>query len=135
MGNFVETRLQFLHILSDISCKPEFYKTQLELEEKTNRIRAKYYDDIEKLSDKENFIACLNEFYVLTNAFRNSVTKEIKLVENKYLESLRTSHLYKSNKEFKGLITHDYIAAKKVFVDQDSYLKKKVGEIVREREK
>ena len=108
---------------------PEFLHAYQGMVDKTNELLYKYYDDVEKLSSKSDFKACLKEFFNLTNAVRNATAKEINSLESLLHKDLRGDPIYK-NSEFKELLNKEYPAVKKAFVDQDSYLRKKVSEVL-----
>lgn len=58
-----------------------------------------------------------------------SIYKEINSVENFFHSEIRKDPIYK-NAEFKQIMNKDYPETKKIYVDQDSYLRQKVGEIL-----
>src|SRR6516225_3808691 len=68
----------------------------------------------------------LNEFFALTNNFRNSVKKELLKSESILQKDVKLHSCFK-NKDFKSMIMKEYPAATKAFNDQEGYLRKKVS--------
>lgn len=95
-------------------------------------IQQKYLDKVKKISQLENKTLQLKEFYATLNEYRNSIVKELNKAENIILEDIRKSPLYKYPHLRKELNV-GFVQAKKEFNDQDSYLKKKVGEIIQNK--
>lgn len=123
--------LMFSHRIIQSS---EFTLAYEAMEQKTNKLMDDYFDNVEKLSEKSDFKACLKEYFNLTNGLRNAVYKELNALENDLQSRIRRDPIYK-NKEFRKIFNQDYPAVKKVFVDEDSYLKKKVSEVLNAQKK
>lgn len=100
-----------------------------EMEEKRTEIQNKYFSKVEKLSEGRSVDASLKEFFILTNAYRNSLNKELNLAENEVHKNLRLTIAYK-NPQIKQVVNSDLTTVKKIFNEQDSYLKKRVEEIL-----
>ena len=99
------------------------------MEIKRTEIQNVYFSKIEKLSESRSVDASLKEFFTLTNAFRNSLNKELNLAEQEVQKNLRQTTAYK-NPKVKQVINSDLIIVKRIFNEQDNYLKKRVEEIL-----
>jgi hypothetical protein len=96
-------------------------------------IKENYISKVEKLSEKEgNIKGTFKEFFSETNAFRNKVYTELNKAENLLSSDFRAGP-FSNNKEIKQIINKDYINAKKSFIREDEYLKKKISEIIYEK--
>ena len=98
--------------------------------EKKRTLHEEYLANIEKLSDGEDLVIGLKQFFNLTNAYRNAANKEINTIEWTIHESIRRTHpLYKSS-ELKQTVNIDYPKFKKNFSDEDQKLRKRFSEIL-----
>jgi len=105
-----------------------------EMEIKRTEIQNNYFSKVEKLSEGRSVDASIKEFYTLTNAFRNSFNKELNLAEQEVHKNLRLTTAYK-NPKVKQVVNSDLIIVKRIFNEQDSYLKKRVEEILYSKKK
>lgn len=101
------------------------YGLQANLSQSINKIRG--------IKDERQQV---KEFFDLLNAYRNKVRKEIVKLETVSHEGFKKNlpDLYKM-KEFKQLINIDAPKAIKEVVDEDSYLKSKISEIINAKKK
>jgi hypothetical protein len=88
-----------------------------------------YFIEVEKLSSKTDVEVALKEFFNRTNGVRNAAYKELNAFEKNLDAKLKTEFIY-ANKEFKHIYNIEYPAVKKRYVDKDSYLRKKVSEVL-----
>jgi len=100
-----------------------------EMEIKRTEIQSDYFSKVEKLSESRSVDAGLKEFFTLTNAFRNSLNKELNLAEQEVHKNIRLTAAYK-NPKVKQVVNSDLIIVKRIFNEQDSYLKKRVEDIL-----
>nr|YP_009744352.1 cytochrome c oxidase subunit 1 [Xylaria hypoxylon]QIE13205.1 cytochrome c oxidase subunit 1 [Xylaria hypoxylon] len=100
-----------------------------EMEIKITEIQKNYFSKVEKLSESRSVDASLKEFFTLTNAFRNSLNKELNLAEQEVQKNIRQTAAYK-NPKVKQVINSDLIIVKRIFNEQDNYLKKRVEDIL-----
>jgi hypothetical protein len=100
-----------------------------EINTKLVEIQENYLAKVNKISKLENRTIQLKEFYATLNEYRNLVLKELNKADNIILDDIRKSALYKYP-NLKKELNIGFAQAKKEFNDQDSYLKKKVGEIL-----
>nr|YP_009867821.1 cytochrome oxidase subunit I [Nemania diffusa]QKG05020.1 cytochrome oxidase subunit I [Nemania diffusa] len=109
---------------------PEEVRLKLEeMEKKRIEIQSDYFSKIEKLSESRSVDASLKEFFTITNAYRNSLNKELNLAEQEVHKNIRLTIAYK-NPKVKQVVNSDLIIVKRIFNEQDSYLKKRVEEIL-----
>jgi len=99
------------------------------MEIKRTEIQSDYFSKVEKLSESRSVDAGLKEFFTLTNAFRNSLNKELNLAEQEVHKNIRLTAAYK-NPKVKQVVNSDLIIVKRIFNEQDSYLKKRVEDIL-----
>jgi hypothetical protein len=92
-------------------------------------IQNDYFSKVDKLSEGRSLDASLKEFFTITNAYRNSLNRELNLAEQEVSKTLRLTTAYKDPK-VKQLVNSDLIMIKKIFNEQDSYLKKRIEEIL-----
>jgi len=104
------------------------------MEIKRTEIQNNYFSKVEKLSEGRSLDASIKEFYTLTSAFRNSFKKELNLAEQEVHKNLRLTTAYK-NPKVKQVVNSDLIIVKRIFNEQDSYLKKRVEEILYSKKK
>ena len=104
------------------------------MEVKISAIQNDYFSKIEKLSESRSVDASLKEFFTITNAFRNSLNKELNLAEQEVHKNIRLTIAYK-NPKVKQVVNSDLIIVKRIFNEQDSYLKKRVEEILFSKKK
>jgi hypothetical protein len=114
-----------------LASKEEFSKIAKEVsllhEDFTNNI-----SNIGKIKDEKQQV---KEYFNLVNGYRNKVRKELVRLEGVTHEGLRNMpNLYKE-KEFKQLINVDVPKVIKKVVDEDSYLKQKISEIINAKKK
>lgn len=100
-----------------------------ELDKKTNDLFENYFSQVEKLSSMTNVEIALKEFFNRTNEVRNAVYKELNAFERDLDAKVRAESIYTS-KEFRHIYNIEYPSVKKKYVDQDSYLRKKVSEVL-----
>jgi len=100
-----------------------------EMEIKRTEIQNDYFSKVERLSESRSVDASLKEFFTLTNAFRNSLNKELNLAEKEVHENIRLTVAYRDPK-VKQVVNSDLQVVKRIFNEQDSYLKKRVEEIL-----
>lgn len=108
---------------------PESILAYKAMGDKTDKLIEDYFYAVENLSSKTDFKACLKEYFNLTNGLRNAVYKEINAFENDLHSRIRRDPMYK-NAEFKQIVNQDYPALKKNFIEQDSYLRKKISDVL-----
>jgi len=96
-----------------------------------NKLQSDNTSNIEKVRSIKDEKQQVKEFFDLTNAYRNKVRKEIIKYETLVHDGYKNHdpELYKT-KEFKQLINKDVPKIIKKVVDQDSYLKSKISEII-----
>jgi hypothetical protein len=99
------------------------------LNSKLNDLFDDYFIEVEKLSSKTDVEVALKEFFNRTNGVRNAAYKELNAFEKNLDAKLKTEFIY-ANKEFKHIYNIEYPAVKKRYVDKDSYLRKKVSEVL-----
>jgi hypothetical protein len=94
-------------------------------------LQANLSQSINKIRDIKDEKQQVKEFFDLLNAYRNKVRKEIVKLETVSHDGFKKNlpDLYKM-KEFKQLINIDAPKAIKEVVDEDSYLKSKISEII-----
>jgi hypothetical protein len=99
-------------------------------------LQANFAQNINKIRAINNETQQVKEFFDLLNAYRNKVIKEIVKLETVSHNGFKKNlpDLYKL-KEFKQLINIDAPKAIKEVVDQDSYLKSKISEIINAKKK
>ena len=130
----IRRRVAWLNILKPnlpLASKEEFSKIAKEVsllhEDFTNNI-----SNIGKIKDEKQQV---KEYFNLVNGYRNKVRKELVRLEGVTHEGLRNMpNLYKE-KEFKQLINVDVPKVIKKVVDEDSYLKQKISEIINAKKK
>lgn len=99
------------------------------LDKKTNDLIENYFSQVEKLSSMTNVEIALKEFFNRTNEVRNAVYKELNAFERDLDAKVRAESIYTS-KEFRHIYNVEYPSVKKKYMDQDSYLRKKVSEVL-----
>lgn len=104
------------------------------LELKRLLIQNEYLRKVEKLSEARSIDASIKEFFTLTNAYRNSLNKELNIAEEEVHKTLRLTLAYKDPK-VKRVVNSDLVTVKKIFNEQDSYLKKRIEEIIYPKKK
>lgn len=97
-------------------------------------IQEKYLSKVDTISKLENTTIQLKEFYATLNEYRNLSLKELNKADKIILEDIRKSALSKHS-ELKKVINAEYTEAKKEYNSQDSYLRMKVGEILKAKKK
>lgn len=99
------------------------------LDNKINALFDDYFTEVSKLSSKSDVNVALKEFFNRTNGVRNAAYKELNAFEKNLDAKVRTELIY-TNKDFKHIYNVEYPAVKKTYVDKDSYLRKKVSEVL-----
>jgi len=134
LNTTVIMRMEWIQVI--LPGLPEHVKADIkvglsEIAHTINKLQADNTSNIEKVRSIKDEKQQVKEFFDLTNAYRNKVRKEIikyeTLVHNGYKNN--DPELYKT-KEFKQLINKDVPQIIKKVVDQDSYLKSKISEII-----
>ncbi len=127
----VKTRSDWVYSRA-INTLPEAKLKLKEIHLGLNKLEKDYYSKVRKISEIKNQSQQLKEFYIALNEFRNLSTKELNKLDNILIEDIKGSLLYK-NLELKKAINVEYVQAKKEFKDNDSYLKNKIGEILKNK--
>jgi len=113
---------------------PEEVQSKLmELESKRDQISRKYFEELDKLDEIKDPKARLQQAFIKTNAYRNALNKEFNLAEQIVNKSLKGTVISK-NPEFKVLVNSIYIEVKKIFNNQDGYLKKRIEQELLKKE-
>jgi len=113
---------------------PEEVQSKLmELESKRDQISRKYFEELDKLDEIKDPKARLQQAFIKTNAYRNALNKEFNLAEQIVNKSLKGTVISK-NPEFKVLVNSRYIEVKKIFNNQDGYLKKRIEQELLKKE-
>lgn len=99
------------------------------LNNKINALFEDYFAEVEKLSSKTDVEIALKEFFNRTNGVRNAAYKELNAFEKNMDAKVKAELIY-ANKDFKHIYNVEYPAVKKTYVDKDSYLRKKVSEVL-----
>jgi len=99
------------------------------MELKRTLIQNEYWRKVENLSEARSIDASIKEFFTLTNAYRNSLNKELNIAEEEVHKNLRLTIAYKDPK-VKTVVNSDLVTIKKIFNEQDNYLKKRIEEII-----
>jgi hypothetical protein len=97
-------------------------------------IQDNYLSKVKKISTLESKTVQLKEFYATLNEYRNSSLKELNKADNIVLDDIRKSALNKDS-GLKKVLNAEYTEAKKEFNNQDSYLRMKVGDILKAKRK
>lgn len=99
-------------------------------------LQGKMRESLEKIPKIKDEKQQVKEFFDLINAYRNKVRKEIIKLETVSHDGFKNNlpDLYKM-KEFKQLINIDAPKVIKEVVDEDSYLKTKISEIINAKNK
>jgi hypothetical protein len=103
-----------------------------EIHSKLVEIQDNYLAKVDKIAKLENKTVQLKEFYATLNEYRNSILKELNKADNIILEDIRKSPLYKYP-NLKKELNIGLVQAKKEFNEHDSYLRKKIGEILKDK--
>ncbi|GKE65744.1 hypothetical protein Tco_1519905 [Tanacetum coccineum] len=85
--------------------------------------------NVSKLSSKTDANVALKEFFNRTNGVRNAAYKELNAFEKNLDAKVKTELIY-TNKDFKAIYNVEYPAVKKTYIDKDSYLRKKISEVL-----
>lgn len=99
------------------------------LDKKINALFDDYFTEVSKLSSKSDVNVALKEFFNRTNGVRNAAYKELNAFEKNLDAKVRTELIY-TNKDFKQIYNVEYPAVKKTYIDKDSYLRKKISEVL-----
>lgn len=109
---------------------PHEVKLKLDgMELKRTLIQNEYWRKVENLSQARSIDASIKEFFTLTNGYRNSLNKELNIAEEEVHKNLRLTIAYKDPK-VKTVVNSDLVTIKKIFNEQDNYLKKRIEEII-----
>lgn len=73
------------------------------------------------------------QFYSLLNSYKKETFKDINKMDTIILQNIKDNPWLTKNKELKKLLNIEYAEAKRDFINKDSYLKMKVGEILRKK--
>lgn len=95
-------------------------------------IQNSYLSKVNRISVIKNETIQMKEFYAALNGYRNLVIKEVNKADIIILDDIRGSRLNKYS-DLKKAIHADYTTAKKEFNSHDSYLRMKVGEIIKKK--
>lgn len=110
-------------------------ETSLKIKEvKSNllEIESKYYLKVNEIIKLENKASQVKQFYAASNEYRNLVSKGLNQIDNLLIEDIKNGALYKHT-QFRRTINVDYAKAKKEYNDKDNYIKKRVGEILKNK--
>jgi hypothetical protein len=127
-SRFADARITWAKARS-INCLEENQVKLHELQSGLPEIRKKYAYKVNTIIKIENKVVQAKEFYSALNEYRNLSFKILNQVDDVVLRDIRTSPI-KNSPELKKAL-NEYAVAKKQFKDNDSYLKMKVGEIIK----
>lgn len=113
---------------------PETQTKLKEINSKLVELQTKYYSKVKLIASSDNKTYQVKEFYSCLNEYRNLVNKELNKVDNLIIGDLKGSALYKFP-QIRNAVNIEYVQAKKYFNDTDSYLKKRIGEILNNKTK
>lgn len=111
---------------------PETKENIKELQSKAQNIQLKFWervDEIKKVSDKSTQ---LKLFYAAFNEYRNSMTRELNKMDQIIIKDIKTSPISKVPGVM-AMLNIEYSEAKLEYNKHDSYLRKKVGEIINKK--
>lgn len=123
-----DNRLAWLSIFKS-GCPSDIQEKLNQIESNKHNSYEKYLKSIEGVRDDIDMKTFAKLTFNSLNAFRNEANKEVNKGEEILNTYIRKTPIYKEDR-FKQLITHDYLRTKKIFSDQDSYLRKKVSEVL-----
>jgi hypothetical protein len=125
---FVSNRMSWLHARTE-NMLPSNKEKILEFRRKIMEIQADYRSKISTVQNLDSNTKQVKQLYAILNEYRNKVSKELNQAENIGLQDIRNSDLIKEP-EVKKTINVQYIEAKRRYVHEDEYLRKKIGEIL-----
>lgn len=115
-----------------VNALPETRLKIKEIHSNLLEMQSKYYLKAKEIAKLENKASQVKQFYAASNEYRNLVSKELNKIDNILIEDIKDSDLYK-HKKLRHTINVEYPKAKKEYNDKDSYIKKRVGEILKNK--
>lgn len=92
-------------------------------------IRLEFINKVEILQKTKQGEPLIREMFTVTNIFRKDSAKYLNIGENYFHAQFRASSIFK-DLDLKRTINSNWAGAKKSFSDEDSYLRKKISEVI-----
>lgn len=113
---------------------PEGQSVLLESRRKMETIQQEYFNEVNKIKNIEDPLLQVREYFSVINTYRNKMSKELNKSEDFVYKALRKTS-YFNNPDFKRAINVESLEVKKEFNSNDNYLKLKIDEILRNKNK
>lgn len=136
---FVRNRMEWVDVLrTQINIGIGLYTAEEVAKIKAARtklaeIHNSYMSKTQIIPNHNSPIVQVKVFFAALNQYRNESLKELNKVENIILDKIRKHNILSKDGELKRVLNLELIEAKKEFNTQDSYLRAKIGEALKNK--